>query len=286
MIEDLGAGRRARTRTLAEARADAHARADVRVEAMPYLPASSSPYAPVGVDTSRIVWAETVGGPGYTHATLARGTRIRFEDTDGHACAHVVVFNADRHGERLNLADTQKVPWQAYLGAGHPLLSGDGRVLATVAADTSTRHDALCGVTTLAANRRRYGAGEAHSATPAGRELLRLAAAKEGLGARDLPPSVSFFKGVRVEPDGALEWTGSAGPGVTVDLIAEMPITILVANAPHPLDPEDSYRSTPLRIHAWTAEPSSDRDPWWSGSPERARAYANTQQYLTARGIR
>ena len=34
--------------------------------------------------------------------------------------------------------------------------------------------------------------------SPAGRELFTLAAAKHGLTKRDLPPSVSFFKGVRV----------------------------------------------------------------------------------------
>ena len=39
--------------------------------------------------------------------------------------------------ERLNVADTVKVPWQAYPTAGHPLLSDQGRLLATIVADTS-----------------------------------------------------------------------------------------------------------------------------------------------------
>ncbi|WP_084129447.1 urea amidolyase associated protein UAAP1 [Demequina sp. NBRC 110055] len=287
MTQDLGAGRRASTATLAQARDDARGRADTAVEAMPYLPPSSSPYAPEGVDPGTLVWAETVGGPGYTHATVARGTRIRLEDVTGDACAHVVLHSALNRGERLNVADTQKIPWQAYLGQGHPLLSGDGRVLATVVADTAEgHHDAFCGVTTLAGNAARYGAGEAHAATAAGRELLLLAAAKEGLEPRDLPPSVSFFKGVRVAPTGALEWTGAAGPGASIDLVAEMPLTILIANAAHPLDPAEGYRSGPLRVHAWAAAASAPSDPWWSATPERTRAYLNTQQHLLARGIR
>ncbi|MBU4215961.1 MAG: DUF1989 domain-containing protein [Actinobacteria bacterium] len=252
---------------------------------MPYLPPSTTPHLPAGVDRDALVWAETVAGPGYTHATVARGTRIRLTDPDGHACAQVLLYDALAPHSRLNVADTQKIPWQAYLGAGHPLLSGDGRVLATVVADSSGRHDAFCPVTARATNERRYGAGDAASATPASRELLLLAAAKEGLDARDLPPAVSFFAGVRVAPDGSFSWLGSAGPGTAVDLVAEVPLTILLANAPHALDPAPVYTVTPLRVHAWRSTPSGPDDPWWSATPERTRAYLNTEQYLAARGI-
>ncbi len=285
MTDDIGAGRRAETGTTAQAREDARARAATVVETMPWLPPSTSPHVPAGVNPESLVWAETIGGPGYTHATVARGTRIRLEDTQGDACAHIVVLNALNTAERLNVADTVKIPWQAYLATGHPLLSGDGRVLATVVEDTSGKHDTFAGVTSLAANEARYGAGDVASATPAGRELLKLAAAKEGLTPRDIPPAVSFFKGVNVASDGTLEWLGGAGAGAYVDLVAEVPLTILVANTPHALDPSDVYTSSPLRIHAWKAGASTDADAWWAATPERTRAYLNTQQYLLARGI-
>ncbi len=64
-----------------------------------------------------------------------------------------LLFNAVQPVERLNVADTQKIPWQAYLGVDQPLLSGDGRVLATITADTSGHHDAFCGTTTDRWNR-------------------------------------------------------------------------------------------------------------------------------------
>jgi urea carboxylase-associated protein 2 len=285
MTADLGTGRLASTGTLDQARLDARSRAGVQVEAMPYLPPSSSPYCPPEVDAADLVWAETVAGPGYTHAVLARGTRIRLEDVDGDACAGVVLLSALNPAERLNVADTQKIPWQAYLGAGHPLLSGDGRVLATVVADGSGHHDAFCGVTSLNANVSRYGHGAVQSATPAGRELLKLAAAKHGLTARDLPPSVSFFKGVTVAEDGSLQWTGAAAAGSAVELVTEMPVIVLIANAVHPIDPRPDYTCTRLRVHAWRSRPATAADPWWSASPERTRAYLNTEQYLMARGI-
>ena len=97
-----------------------------------------------------VSWAEVVPAGSYATRVLGRGTRLRLTDPDGGACAHVLLFRADASWERLNVADTVKVPWQAYLGAGHPLLSDQGRVLATVVADTSGHHDALCGTSPVA----------------------------------------------------------------------------------------------------------------------------------------
>src|SRR5580698_8584232 len=174
---------------------------------MPYRPASSSPFRPPGVSAEALTWAETVAGGGYTHKVIARGTRIRLEDVAGESCAHVLLYNALEPWERLNVADTVKIPWQAYLTTGRPLLSGDGRVLATIVADDSGKHDALCGTSTAAANQARYGDSAPQGPSPSGRELFTLAAAKHGLTRRDLPPSISFFKGVTVNADGSLAFT-------------------------------------------------------------------------------
>ncbi len=120
------------TDSVRASQADARAQSARTSDYRPYRPASTSPHIPAGVDASALLWAETVAPGGYTHKVLARGTRIRFDDPTGFACAHVIVYNALETSERLNVADTVKIPWQAYLGAGHPLLSGDGRILATI----------------------------------------------------------------------------------------------------------------------------------------------------------
>ena len=75
--------------------------------------------------------------------------------------------------------------------------------------------------------------------TPAGRELFALAAAKHDLARRDLPPSISFFQGVRIDDEGRPVFEGSAGPGASLTLRAEVPLLLLVANTAHPLDPRD-----------------------------------------------
>jgi hypothetical protein len=252
---------------------------------MPYLPASSTPFPPPGVSPDTLTWAETAAGGNYTHKVIARGTRVRLEDVTGEACAHVLLYNALEPWERLNVADTVKIPWQAYLGTGHPLLSGDGRVLATIVADDSRHHDALCGTSTARANQARYGDSAPQGPSPSGRELFTLAAAKHGLAPRDLPPSLSFFKGVRVEPDGGLTFTGSAGAGGAVELVAELPLIILIANVPHPVDPRPRYTCGPLRVHAWKSRPTAPGDPGWDATPEALRYYLNTAGYAAARGI-
>ncbi|MGC0368472.1 urea amidolyase associated protein UAAP1 [Microbacterium sp. SLBN-111] len=266
------------------AREDARARA-AQSEWMPYLPPSTAPFAPDGVAAEDLRWAETVAPGGYTHLRVARGTRLRFTDPTGDACATVLLFNAVEPGERLNVADTQKIPWQAYLGEGHPLLSGDGRVLATVAADTSGHHDAFCGTSTDAWNEQRYGDAAPEGPSPSGHGLLRLAASKHGLTVRDLPPSVSFFQGVRANPEGDLEWIGSAGPGASVDLVAELPLIVLVANVPHPLDPRDDYVVGPLQVTAWASRPTGEGDAVFSLTPERERAYRNSITYAALAGL-
>lgn len=273
------------TDSVRNARADARAQGGQTSPWMPYLPASTSPFCPAGVDPATLVWAETVAPGGYTHKVLAAGSRLRFDDPTGDACAHVIVYNALEPVERLNVADTQKIPWQAYLGAGHPLLSGDGRVLASIVADSSGQHDAFCGTSTDAFNLHKYGDARPEGPAPSGRGLLVKAAAKHGLSRRDLAPSVSFFQGVRVDADGTLVWQGSARAGTHVELVAELPLLVLVADVAHPLDPRADYVVGPLRVHAWRGSPTGPDDPRFTASPELHRAYLNTVDYREARGL-
>jgi urea carboxylase-associated protein 2 len=274
------------TGTTVGARDHARAQADTVVEAMPIVPARDAPDIPEGVDPARMTWSEIVAGGGYTSKVLARGTALRLTDRDGEACAHLLLYNADQPWERLNMADTVKVPWQAYLGDDHPLLSDQGRVLATIASDDAgDSHDALCGTSTRALNERRYGDGSVHGLTPAGRELLRVAAAKHGLEPRDIPPSLSLFKRVRVGGDGQLLFSAASQAGAAVTLIAELPLIVLVANTTHPLDPRESFTCSALEVQAWRHRATTPADELWSLTPELERAFRNTADYLYARGV-
>ena len=267
------------------AKAHARAQAGLVIEEMATVPAGSGATPPAGVDPVDLVWTETLRGGGYASRRLARGTRLRLTDTLGDACAHLVIYNAAQPFERLCVADTVKVMWNAYLGSGHLLLSDQGRVLGSIASDTSRHHDTMAGPSTRAQNEMRYGSGSAEGDSPAGRELLVLAAAKQGLETRDIPASIALFQGVTVAPDGELSFIGSSGPGAVVEILIELDAIVLLANAAHPLDPRETYCCTPLRIDAWRSSPTGMKDGLFSATPEGSRAFLNLFEYLAARGI-
>ena len=213
--------------------------------AMPVVPASPGRHRPTASLAARLTWAETVPGGRYTTKVLARGTRLRLRDLDGNACAHLLLYRADAPWERLNVADTVKVPWQAYLADGHPLLTDQGRVLATIVADTS-------GATTRSAAPRRWAATPRNTVraarnrpSPAGRELLHLAALKHGLERRDVPPSLSFFHGVRVEADGALSIDRLRRRGAPRSTCVHLPVIVPDRQHRAPARPGTGLRPRP-----------------------------------------
>jgi urea carboxylase-associated protein 2 len=263
------------------ARAHARSQAGTVAATQPTIPASSATDLPDGVEPGRVVWDERLGPGGYAVRRLPRGSRLRITDLDGDACAGLMVHNARRPEERLNVADTVKLQWNAYLGPGKLLLSDQGRVLLSILADTAGTHDALCGTSTAARNRARYGSGDNFGPTPNGRDRFLLALAKHGLGRRDLAQNVNLFKGVRVEEDGGLTFLGDrSAPGAFVELRAELDVLVSVVNVPHGLDPRPAYTATPLRCTAWAGPPTASDDPLRTATPESRRAFQNTEDEL------
>jgi uncharacterized protein YcgI (DUF1989 family) len=136
------------------AQAHARAQAGTRVESMPILPASDAP-AP-GVAPQDMLWSETIAPGGYASKRLNRGARLLIEDVQGDACVSILAFNAEQPTERLNVADTLKVQWNAYLGPNKVILSDMGRRLLSILEDDAQTHDAFCGPSTQASNAKKY----------------------------------------------------------------------------------------------------------------------------------
>ena len=267
------------TSTLEDAREHARRQAGAQPGTGPTIPATSAKDLPAGVMADDVLWDETIGGGDYASRVLPRDSVLRITDLDGDACVQLLAYVANRPWERLNVADTVKVQWQAYLGPGALLLSDMGRVLLTMVADTSARHDALCGATNRRANDGRYGNGAVSGPAPNARDLLVLGAAKHGLGRRDVPPAINLFKGAPVGVDGSVTFDGDARPRTYVELRAELGVIVVLANTPHPLDDRKTYSVTPVRCTAWRADRPTD-DPIPTSTPERARAFENTAELL------
>ncbi len=223
--------------------AGAHAQAQHghRAEFMRYIQheRSARTLPPVSADQLGVVETVAPGGC-YSSAVLTRGTGARgfHHDRRRHALSTAAPRRRAPHEERLNVADTVKSALASLPGQW-------ASPAQRVRAGAGHRHDRR--LRCLPRYLPEHPRGQAiwslprrdrPESAPAGRELF-LAALKHGLDRRDLPPSVSFFQGVRVQPDGAFAWLGSAGPGTTVDLL-HVDCIVLVANTAHPLDPRPS----------------------------------------------
>jgi urea carboxylase-associated protein 2 len=271
------------TATTSAARSHARAQAAAAaatVVCKPTIPSCDAVDLPADVARDTLRWDETVPGGGYATRVLERGARLRLVDLAGDACVGLLLYNADAPAERLNVADTVKVQWQAYLGPGALLLSDMGRVLATMVRDTCARHDTFCGTSTERSNRARYGDGANHGACPSGRARFVLGLAKHGLTRRDVCANVNLFKGVRVARDGVLTFVETpGGAGALIELRAEMRVLVALVNVPHVLDPRPRYTATPVRVLASAGPVTAVDDAFRTSTPERLRAFQNVEDY-------
>jgi urea carboxylase-associated protein 2 len=262
------------------ARDHARGMAGTVVDAMPVLPPIADDL-PAGVSADDLLWEETIAAGGYATRRLARGARLRLIDLAGDACASLLIFNAEMLIERLNVADTIKVQWNAYLGQGRLLLSDMGRVLMSFLEDDAGTHDTFCGTSNVAANAAKYGDGANSGPHPNGRDRFLLGAAKHGLGRRDVHPCVNLFKGTSIAADGTIvPQVGPFSPCRRVVLRAEMEVVVVIANCPHVLDPRDDWTVTPLRATAWRGAVTPEADPIRTATPEGLRAFQNVEDYF------
>lgn len=263
-----------------QARDHARAQGNMVIRAMPTIPARNAKDLPAGVASSDLIWDETLAAGEYAARILKRGSRLRLINLDGDACVNFLVHNADRPIERLNIADTVKVQWNAYLGQGKLLLSDMGCVLMSITHDTCGQHDTFCGASNEKSNARKYRQGENHSQMPNARDRFLLALAKYGLGKKDIPANVNFFKFVKVEEDGGLTFNqNSSKPGDVIELRAEMNVLVVLANTPHVLDPRPTYNATPVRVLAYRGTVTAESDPIRNSTPEALRAFQNVEDY-------
>lgn len=232
---------------------------------------------------STLLWDETVPGGNYATHRLPRDAVLRLRAAEGDTCAALVVHRAEHPLERLNVADTVKVQWQAYPELGTVLLSDMGRALMTIVADTCPprSHDALCGATNPRSEAVRSGASTgAWTATPDARSLLLAGLAKHGLGRRDLPPCLNLFGGAVVDPDdGSIRASAPVTVGAEVALRCEVDVVVTLAVVLHPFDPRPGADAGPVQCRA-VLEPRPSPDPFRSSTPERDRAFDNTEESL------
>ncbi len=226
---------------------------------------------------------EVLPGAATWSGVLRRGSALELQDVEGGANVALLLLDAHRPSERLNVPDTLKAQHVARITAGIALYSDMGRVMASIVEDTCGWHDPLCGAGRHADLEARYGptsyAIERNAARRGAREELVLELAKHGLGARDLGGTINLFSKVTVDAGGRLCFhAGSSAAGSRVVLRADTDLLVLLNSAPHPLEPSPAWTPRPVAIAVRVVGVAGPDDPVRLACAENERGFAATDR--------
>lgn len=175
------------------------------------------------------------------------GETLRIVDLEGNQAVDFLVYSTADDAERYSAQDTIAAQANIFLRTGSVLRSNEGRPMMTIIATSVDYHDTIGGACSCESNSLRYGhhTKAQHSCV----DNFLEANVREGRGKRDMVSNVNFFMNVPVEADGALGIVdGISAPGLTVDLRAEMDVTVVVSNCPQINNPCNGFNPTPVRM--------------------------------------
>lgn len=178
---------------------------------------------------------------------IAAGQTLRIVDLEGNQAVDFLLYATADDAERYSAQDTVAAQANLFLRKGTVLRSNEGRAMMTIAATSVDYHDTIGGACSCESNTLRYGhhTKSEHACV----ENFLEANLTEGRGKRDIVSNINFFMNVPVEADGALGIVdGISAPGLTVDLHAEMDVTVVVSNCPQINNPCNGFNPTPVRM--------------------------------------
>ncbi len=178
---------------------------------------------------------------------LKAGQTLRIVDLEGNQAVDCLLYATHDDAERYSAQDTIAAQENIFLRTGSVLLSNEGRAMMTIVATAVDYHDTIGGACSCESNTLRYG--HHTKAQHACVDNFLEANLRDGRGKRDIVSNINFFMNVPVEPDGALGIVdGISAPGLTVDLRAEMDVTVVVSNCPQINNPCNGFNPTPVRM--------------------------------------
>ena len=178
---------------------------------------------------------------------IAAGQTLRIVDLEGNQAVDFLLYATADDAERYSAQDTVAAQGNLFLREGTVLRSNEGRAMMTITASAVDYHDTIGGACSCESNTLRYGhhTKSEHACV----ENFLEANLLEGRGKRDIVSNINFFMNVPVEADGSLGIVdGISAPGLTVDLRAEMDVTVVVSNCPQINNPCNCFNPTPVRM--------------------------------------
>lgn len=236
------------------------------------------------LDPALVLWQEAVPGGAHWSGVLRRGNSLRITDVAGGANVSMLFYNHENTLERYNMADTLKGQHTAFLTAGDVCYTDMGRVICSITADSCGWHDTICGVSSAAGVRARYGEGSYQALRNDyyrnGYDSLVNELGKYGLGRRDLVANINLFSKVTVGESGGMQFhPDNSAAGDCVDLRFDMHALVVLSTCPHPLDPAPAYRPKEILLTAWKSGVAGADDACRRRCGENERAFINTERY-------
>jgi len=199
------------------------------------------------ISATRIIHEEIVPALAPWMHDVKAGQSLRIVDLEGNQAVDFLMYNSADDAERYSAQDTMAMQGNIFLHAGTCLLSNEGRAMMSISATNVAYHDTIGGACSCESNTLRYGhfTKSQHSCV----DNFLDANARAGRSKRDMVSNINFFMNVPVESDGALGIVdGISGPGLWVDLKAEMDVTIVVSNCPQINNPCNGFNPTPVQM--------------------------------------
>lgn len=178
---------------------------------------------------------------------VAAGQTLRIVDLEGNQAVDFLLYSTADDAERYSAQDTVAAQGNLFLRQDTVLRSNEGRAMMTIIATSVEYHDTIGGACSCESNTLRYGhhTKSEHACV----ENFLEANLSEGRSKRDIVSNINFFMNVPVEADGALGIVdGISAPGLTVDLRADMDVTVVVSNCPQINNPCNGFNPTPVRM--------------------------------------
>jgi hypothetical protein len=197
--------------------------------------------------TGQIVHDEIVAARAPWMYRVKAGETLRIVDLEGNQAVDFLLYATTDDAERYSAQDTVAAQANIFLRTGSVLLSNEGRPMMTITGTSVEYHDTIGGACSIESNSLRYGhhTKAQHSCV----DNFLEANLRDGRGKRDMVSNVNFFMNVPVEADGALGIVdGISAPGLSVDLRAEMDVTVVVSNCPQINNPCNGFNPTPVRM--------------------------------------
>ncbi|PVX31087.1 urea amidolyase associated protein UAAP2 [Sphingomonas pokkalii] len=197
--------------------------------------------------TGRVIHDEIVPARAPWLHRVKAGETLRVVDLEGNQAVDFLLYATHDDAERYSAQDTIAAQANIFLRTGSVLRSNEGRPMMTIVDTAVEYHDTIGGACSCESNTLRYG--HHTKAQHACVDNFLEANLRDGRGKRDIVSNVNFFMNVPVEADGALGIVdGISAPGLTVDLRAEMDVTVVVSNCPQINNPCNGFNPTPVRM--------------------------------------